>query len=123
MILFWFVLGIITILCIARYNEDEKLFWKLFISFIGAYGAAAVALQIAKQQKQDKVEYVTSAPMQVLSSESYVCTLADPSTVVTNEVCTSVPASKDMQMFYTNPILSKVAGGARDQPFEFFDTS
>lgn len=123
MTLFWFLIGILIILCVSRYNEDESLFWKLFVSFIGAFLATAVACTYINSQKQSKVVQATSAPTQVLYSGSHVCVLADPSVTVTNAEPTAVPVSKDMVCDYVNPALSKVGVQARDQPTITFDTS
>ena len=40
MTLFAFLATVAAIIAIARYNESDKLFWKLLVSFIGAYAAA-----------------------------------------------------------------------------------
>lgn len=124
MILFWFLLGLFIILCISRYNEDDKLFWKLLVSFVGTYAAATFVYKYIESQKQDKVEYYQSAPTQALYSGSHnTCVLADPSVTVTDVVAATDPVSKDIMIGYTMPILSEVYVETRGQPCEYFDTS
>lgn len=124
MILLWFVIGIIVILCISRYNEDDKLFWKLLVSFVGTFAAATLVYKYIESQKQDKVEYYSPAPTQALYSGSHsVCVLADPSVAVANETLVSDPVSKEYKDCGKNLILSKVYVNVRGQPSEFFDTS
>ena len=124
MILFWFILGMAVIFGITRYNEDESLFWKLTISFLGAFLAGLLAYSYVKENKQNKVEYVTSIPTQVPNSSSHaVCVLAELSELATPEATVSEPVSQELMMLCTNFILSKVVGGIRGQPPQFFDTS
>ena len=123
MILFWFLIGIALILAISRYNEDDKLFWMLFISFIGAFASTVAVYKYISNKKQDKVEYVTSVPTQVLYAGPHIyCVLADPGVSVTREAI-SKPVSKEILNNNTDPFLSKIVGGIRDQPFDYYDTS
>lgn len=124
-ILFWFILALTGIVCIARYNEEDKLFWKLLISLIGTFAAAVAVIKfVQSSEKKDKIECVSANPMQVLASGSHIyCVLADSSDLAIQVEKSTKPASKEFLANYNDPILSKVAGGARDQPFEFFNTS
>lgn len=119
-----FLLGIVIILCISRYNEDEKLFWKLLISFVGAFAAVTFVQKCIESQKQDKTEYYQSVPTQVLNNGSHsVCVLADPFVIVTDEGKTSDPVSKEYTDTNLGLILSEVCVNTRGQPCEYFDTS
>lgn len=123
-VLFWFVLGTLLILGISRYNEDDKLFWKLFISFVGTFAAATVVIKYMQSTDKNKVEYLSTDPIQVPDSNSHICcVLAELSDLATPEENSSEPVSKDYCVAINNPILSKIVGGARDQPFNYFDTS
>ena len=124
----WFLVGVMIILGVARYNESEKLFWQLLISFVGTYGAATLAINAlsSNEKKQSKEVVIASKPMQVPSSKSYtICSLADLSGLVTVEEKSSVPVGKDTASKLTNPSLSEVGRGARDQPMDtiMYDTS
>ena len=44
MALFWFICGILLICGIARYNESNKLFWTLLVSFVGTFAAASIVI-------------------------------------------------------------------------------
>lgn len=123
MILFWFLLGLFIILCISRYNEDDKLFWKLMVSFVGTYAAATFVYKYIESQKQDKVEYYSPAPTQVLYNGPHDCVLADLFVFATDEGKTSDPVSKEYMKDITDPILSKVCVNTRGQPCEYFDDS
>lgn len=124
MTLFWFLLGIAFIIGIARYNESDKLFWSLFVSFIGAFLAVSVVRAYVNSKKQDKVEYITSNPTQVLYSGSHIYALADPTVTANYGVAAPVPVSKDdIMMCVIDNVLSKVVVSARDQPTIMFDTS
>lgn len=127
MTLAMFILGILTIIGISRYNESDKLFWKLFVSFVGAYLAAAVVGNlISNNNEQDKVVSVQSVPTQVLESMPCMyCTLADMSLSDTRVEKSTKPVSKDEFCNTNDSILSKVFGTARGQPFvlDYFDTS
>lgn len=123
----FFLVGLLIITLVARYNENEKLFWQLLISFIGTYGAATIAINaLSSEKKQSKEVVITSKPMQAPTSKSYnFCSLADLSSLVTVEEYPSVPAGKDIASKLNDPSLSGVGRGARDQPMDtiMFDTS
>lgn len=124
MILFWFLIGIALILCISRYNESDKLFWTLFISFIGTFAATVAVSKYISNKKQDKIEYVTSAPTQALYTGSHCyCVMPEPSVSATIEPSSSEPVSKDIQSNNLDLSLSKIAEGIRGQPVEYFDDS
>lgn len=124
MTLFMFFIGILIILGIARYNESEKLFWTLFISFIGAFTATTAVSKYIDSEKQNNVEVVSPAPTQALFSVSHkYCVLADSSEAAIYEEKSSDPVSKDSLETKLNIILSKVGATARDQPTTPFDTS
>ena len=121
----WFLVGIMAIIGIARYYEDEKLFWKLFISFAGAYGVATIAIN-SMEQKEDKITVVSQNPMQVPIGDSYcLCTLAELSNTATNGMKVPAPAGKEIFDTVGNPISSKVGQNTRDRPNNpfYFDTS
>lgn len=123
-ILFWFILGMSIIFGISRYNEDEKLFWKLTVSFLGAFLAGTIAYNYVNSDEQNNVKYLTSAPTQVLFSNSHAdCVLAELSELAIPEGKTSKPVSQDKPYGYTSIVLSKALGGIRGQPPQFFDTS
>lgn len=132
MTLFWFLAGLATCIGIARYNEDDNLFWKLFISFVGAFTAATVVKTQLENENQEKVIMVDKAtvnPTQVPQSMScinlYDYTLADISRAATKREKSPKPVSKDSLINQNDSSLSKVFGSIRGQPqmFAFFDTS
>ena len=110
------VIGIIT--AIARYNESEKLFWSLLVSFVGAYAAVNVAVNILNNdKKENKVVMIEKSPMQVQESMPLLTgVLADISLSATMREKSPKPASKDMLFNLDNNVLSEVHRKARGQP-------
>ena len=131
MTLFWFLAGFAVCLGVARYNEDDSLFWKLFISFVGAFTAATVVktqLENENREKVVKIEKVTTSPTQVLQSTPSTInfySLADVSQAATKREKSTKPVSKDSLINQNDSSLSKVFGSIRGQPqmFAYFDTS
>lgn len=130
MTLFWFLAGLGACIGIARYNEDDNLFWKLFISFVGAFTAATVVKTQLENENQEKVVKVEKAtvPTQVLQSTPSTInfySLADVSQAATKREKSPKPVSKDSLINKNDSSLSKVFGSIRGQPqmFAFFDTS
>lgn len=117
MTLFWFLTGLALIIGISRYNEDDNLFWKLFIAFVGSFAAATTVKYVVENKKQDKIVVVESAPTQVLESTPGTAAfrLADVSLSVTKGVSPK-PVSKDSTLNENDSVLSKVFGSARGQP-------
>lgn len=129
MALLWILLGITVIVLIARYNEDDSLFWKLFVSFIGAYLAAYLVLSTLNNNRQSD-QNTEAYPTQGLSYA--VCTM--PSLCILSEAISTTPVGsgnnqnlvgQDIYAMCTKEVAlsSKVSAAARDQPFTYFDTS
>ena len=109
------IIGVIT--AIARYNESEKLFWSLLVSFVGAYAAVNVAVNLLNDKKEDKVVMIEKSPMQVQESVPLlVGVLADTSLCATMREKSPKPAGKDLLLYQNNNILSEVHRKARGQP-------
>lgn len=127
MTLLMFIIGILTIIGISRYNESDKLFWKLLVSFVGAYTAACIVGHIvSNNDEQDKVISMQSMPTQVLESAPCMyCTLADVSLSDTRAEKSANPVSKDKLYVSDDSILSEVYVATRGGPlkFDYFDTS
>ena len=124
--LFWFLLGTGLCIAISRYNEDDALFWKLFIAFVGSFAAATAYKATVENENKEKVVIVNEAPTQVL--QSMPCnfyTLADISLAATKREKSPKPVSKDTLLNNNDSLLSKVHVLARGQPglFNFFNTS
>lgn len=109
---------IAAIFGIARYNEDEKLLWKLLVSFVGGAMAVTVAHTVlTSDKKQNKVAMIEKSPMQVAESmPSLNAILADISFVPTMREKSPKPAGKGLAFIHDNSILSEVHRKARGQP-------
>lgn len=69
MTLFWCLTAIAVALGIARYNQSNKLFWILTISFlIGIAGASVYHKMVVNNDDQDKVELTQVCPTQSLQN-------------------------------------------------------
>lgn len=91
MALFWFLLGIAIIFAIARYNESNRLFWVLFLSFVGSYMTASV-VQKTLNDTQDKKNLVQVCPTQVsMDAPSLLSFLAGDESI-------------DVRAFYAKPV-------------------
>lgn len=115
-----FAIGVViaAIFGIARYNEDEKLLWKLLVSFVGGAMAVTVAHAVlTSDKKQDKVAMIEKSPMQVAESmPSLNAILADISFVPTMREKSPKPVGKGSAFIHDNSILSEVHRKARGQP-------
>ena len=110
------VIGVI--ISIARYNEDEALGWKLFVSFVGGALAVTIACKMLNSdKKQNNVVMVEKSPMQVAESMPLLsAVLADISFVPTLREKSPKPAGKELAFNQNNIILSEVHRKARGQP-------
>lgn len=115
----WFIFGIALITLIARYNESNALFWKLFLSFILGIAVASLVTKCNSNNEQNEEVLAQVSPMQVSdcmpSNALYL--LADiDNPMSTNE--SSNPVGK-VQTSVTNEnffISSEVLANSRDQP-------
>ena len=109
-----FLLGIIVIIGIARYNESNKLFWTLLISFLSGMAVASVYNTVTAPEKNDnKVTLTKSTPMCQIPSDIY-CLVKDEdqstnslnaklvSKIELNSDCNNYRLSKD----WKEPILT-----------------
>lgn len=117
MTLLAFIATIGVISAIARYNESDKLFWQLLVSFVGAYAAVTVATKVLGEEKQNEVVMIEKAPMQALESMPtlYASVVTDNSLATRGEKSPK-PVGKDMLLSQSNNILSEVHRKARGQP-------
>lgn len=118
MTLFLFLAGLATCIGVARYNRDDSLFWKLFISFTGAFVAGSIVSNtMSSEEKQDKVVMIDSMPTQVLESTPCVfATVTDVALSATLREKSPKPVSKDNYCNLNNNVLSEVHTSARGQP-------
>jgi hypothetical protein len=124
--LLWIIAVIAVITLIARYNEDDGLFWKLFIAFVGAFAAGSAVKTMIADDNKEKVVMIEKAPTQVLqSTPCNAYSLADVSLAATKREKSPKPVSKDSLINQNDSLLSKVTKYARGQPFilDYFDTS
>lgn len=95
MALLWFILGIVLILLISRYNESNKLFWILFASFVGAFTVASIVKQATISDKQSKADLAQMCPMQMPTSVLSILPVTDTSGEVTEVAPATVLAGQD----------------------------
>lgn len=126
--------GLALITCIARYNENDNLFWKLAIAYLGSFAAAKVVTYVIDSNEQNKNIVINGAPTQVQQSIPCIYTLAEMSLAATRREKSPKPVSKDSAIKSNDSVLSKVHVSARGQPQvesvfpilhgpDYFDTS
>jgi hypothetical protein len=117
MTLLAFTVIIAVIVAIARFNEDEKLFWQLLVSFVGAYAAVTAVNSLLSDKKQNEVVMVEKAPMQALEGmPTLTMSVVTDNSLATRGEKSPKPAGKDMLLNQSNNILSEVHRKARGQP-------
>lgn len=70
-----FILGILCILSIARYNNSNKVFWALFVSYILAFTVGTIAYKATEKKEQSRVMLNQAYPTQGLlaTQGTFVC--------------------------------------------------
>lgn len=118
MIALLFLLGVLTIVGIARYNEDDRLFWKLFICYIVAFIATSITVATFDGGQDDNNLIEQVYPTQALdSATNYLSLNAIACDVAILSKTCSVPVSKDNALFYNEIVVpEEVCGNVRDQP-------
>lgn len=126
MILLWFLLGIALIFGIAKYNESNKLFWTLLLSFIIGIAGAKVVLDTTKSNKVESGKSFQGNSTQI--SVENVALFSEYMPTTTDEVVTAQVSVGQSAIFEQNEELfttSMILGKSRDQPTTpiCFDTS
>lgn len=107
-----FILGILLILCIARYNESNKLFWTLLTAYTLSFTAAKMYYDIFGEKEQSEKTLKQASPTQGLAvtSDTCMCFVTDE-LPTTNVKVTSKPASQVSMPVYIEciPTLSDVS--------------
>ena len=94
MTLFIFILGLLLITGIARYNESNKLFWTLLTCYVlGFTGAKLIYDNLGKNESETTFMQVPPTQGLAASSGSLVYLLADDSSLAPVKV-TSKPVSQ-----------------------------
>lgn len=127
MTVLWFILGIILIFAIARYNESNKLFWVLTLAYTLGFAITKMVYDNHNGEEQSNMNHaqVCSTQMPTNSVALYTlftteCMLEPVEVTAPNTVSKiHTPARRE-----TNVTLSKVFGKVRDQPTKiYFNTS
>ena len=120
MTLLYFFTAIILAFGIARFNESNKLFWELMISFMLGYAGTVMVDRTINGSKRSNESLVQVCPTQtpnVASSNNSVCLLADAAlapakvTALKSVVQDITPEEREIEI-----IPSEVFGRTRDQP-------
>lgn len=119
MIFIWFLVGIIAITAIARYNEDDRLFWKLLLSFVFAFTLTTVGFKMLGTKGKSDLNgqvYPTQAPGYMSSNTSRTINMLP--VVTLEDTAIPVPVSKDNTPVTVEIIdtFDEVYGRNRDQP-------
>jgi hypothetical protein len=118
MILLWFIIGMALIFGIARYNESNKLFWVLLLSYMIGFAGTKMVLDVHNGNNESNENLVQVYSTQMLD----ISTAILPSQFEMFIAPEKVTASNSVSQSYTpimhkNEItLRKVFGKVRDQP-------
>lgn len=93
MFVLWFIIGIILIFGIARYNESNKLFWTLFASFVGAFAFASVIIAANHEPSKKNINQMYSTQLCIDTSNASYALLADVLNNTTNGTEKSEPVA------------------------------
>lgn len=111
-----FIIGTLLALGIARYNESNKLFWILFISFIMGIAAVNVLDNAFGKKEQSSESFNQAYPTQGLCTvdNAFVCIFEDICTLATVKE-TSKLVSKAYTPDYVESLatLSDVSGATQ----------
>lgn len=114
MSLLLFLIGLFIIFCIGRYNESNKLFWILLISFISSFAITSVAIK-AVLEKGKKVEKVSCVSLtQAPASKSGIFLLADYALAGTQVLYDTKPVGKGTLCSLCNSIEDSSYSGLDD---------
>ena len=105
MALFWFVCGILLIYAIARYNESNKLFWTLLVSFIGAFTVASIVLSSDSNEKKNVTANISPTQLYVSTQPSSLYAM-DVTYDTTYDVPTSTSVTVSKDYYISNDVLS-----------------
>ena len=117
-----FILGTLLALCIARYNESNKLFWQLMLAFILGYTATVMVDRTINGSERNDEALVQVSPTQTPIIATNVFTLVN-NAEAPEEVTDPESVVKEMPELYKSIVSSKVFGRTRDQPVEYINTS
>ena len=118
MILLWFLAGILFALCIARYNESNRLFWQLSIAFLLGY-AVTVMVNRTNGSEKSNANLTQVCPTQGQIEVQSVPTLFQLYNGYTNKSVTgSIPVSQEFtpDKCEDSVISSEISRRTRDQP-------
>ena len=98
MILTYFVLGLLLAFGIARYNQSNKLFWTLFMSFILGIAGGSIyqKLTSSEDEKEETVVTCGQETLNVTTVSSMYCLLADAEETCKTEKSHSMSIHNDV---------------------------
>ena len=106
MALFWFICGILLICGIARYNESNKLFWTLLVSFVGTFAAASIVIATCNNDTKNVETNVSPTQLYVNASNACEALLADVFYNTTKDMSYDMPDAVSKDYYIGNDVLS-----------------
>ena len=104
MALFWFICGILLICGIARYNESNKLFWTLLVSFVGTFAAASIVIATCNNDTKNVQTNVSPTQLYV-STQPSSCFAMDVTYDTTYDVLPSTPVTVSKDYYVSKDVL------------------
>jgi len=123
MTLLLFVILLVIICAIARYNEDNKLFWILLISLLAGITGGAMYQKLTTSDTKSKYEQVS--PMSVSPTVLTAVVFDEFETIKERSGNASQTPTGEgcLRDIVLNIAPSEGMETIRSQPFKFFDTS
>ena len=112
-----YVLGVIIITFIARYNESNKLFWTLFTAYTLGYAGTTMVIRSLSKQSNDNCMQVSPTQDATLPSPTTTFMLVGD-TIDAPKKETSDPVSQAPMLASNADVITtaNVANSSRDQP-------
>jgi hypothetical protein len=118
---FLFVLGLVIIFAVSRYNESNKLFWSLLVCYLLAFTASTLYNSYGDEKEGSNVELTQAYPTQGLPIMSETAFLVAGSDLATTGDMSPKPVSQvitpELCEFNTT---SSVCGVTHEQNFYIF---
>ena len=121
MTLFVFLLGLLLIFAIARYNESNKLFWIMLCSYIGAFTLTKIINEATSHE--NKVEYTSMYSTQELPNVLHLYAVTSTMDTTTCEHSSNLVSKNELLVNIFDNIFIEVTKKARDQPYIEFDNT
>lgn len=117
--LLWFLTGIVIIFFIARYNESNKLFWTLLISFTGSFAVATTVMRIINHNGKEEVKksVIQTCPTQAPANTLSFLDVAND--IQAGTIGISIPKPVSQELYMSDNTIRTSEGSIRPSDVKF----